>query len=79
MARPTKELEKLLTGKMEWNEAPEWLKSWATFYIWQAAVNFITSSKQMRRKIFEETPVTLKPELEAMIKSIADKTKQPPQ
>lgn len=77
MARPTKELEKLLSGETEWNEAPEWLQSWATFYIWQAAINFLSSSKTMRRKIFEETPETLKPELESMIRSIVDKTKPP--
>ena len=67
MARPTKELDKLLNGFMEWDDAPQWLQSWATFYIWQAAVNFIASNRETRKKILEQTPDTLKPQLKDMI------------
>jgi len=70
MARPTEELDKLLTGFMEWDDAPPWLQSWATFFIWEAAINFIASSRPTRQKIMEQTPDTLKPQLKEMILAI---------
>lgn len=70
MARPKEELDKLLAGLTEWDDAPIWLQSWATFFIWQAAINFIASNRKTREEIMLQTPDTLKPQLKEMILSI---------
>lgn len=69
VTRPSKWLDDLLRGKIEWEDAPESIRSWASKEIFDAAKTILTrgKTKEDRRKMLAKIPEKIRPKVEAEI------------
>ena len=67
--KPSKWLELLLSGKIEWDEAPEAIQSWARREIFDAAKTILArgKTKEDRQKMLARIPEKIRPKVEAEI------------
>lgn len=69
--RPSEQLHALLTGAIEWNDAPEAIRSWARFYVYQAARQILDMpTKGERRNALVRIPARVRPHVETEIKRL---------
>jgi hypothetical protein len=69
--KPSAQLADLLSGKMDWDAAPDAIKSWAQLPIHQAAVQILSEpSKGTRRNMLGRIPATIRPHVEAEAKRL---------
>lgn len=73
---PSQQLNKLLKGEIEWDEAPEPIRSVARFYVYQGAVSILKLPKSERRAAIDKAPPSIRPKLEAEIIRIAPLLRQ---
>ncbi len=66
ITRPSQWLELLLTGKITWDEAPEPIKSWAMFFIFDAAktIRDKGKTKEQRQSMLFRIPERVRPLVE---------------
>lgn len=64
--RPSKWLELLLGGQIEWDEAPEAIKSWASKEIFDAAKTILSrgKTKEARQAMLAKIPAKIRPKVE---------------
>lgn len=68
---PTAQLAELLSGKTPWDEAPQSIRSWAAFYIHDAALQVMRlSSAEKRRTALGKVPDTIRPKVEQEIQRL---------
>lgn len=68
---PSEQLNDLLTGKIKWNEAQPAIRSWASFYIYDAAKQLVTMpDKEKRRMALGKIPSAIRPYVEEEVKRI---------
>lgn len=67
---PSAQLAYLLSGEQAWGDAPEAIRSWAMFYIHDAAKQVLTLPKEKRRAAMDKLPGTIRPKLEAEVKRL---------
>lgn len=69
--RPSKQLEALLMGRVAWDDAPEAIRSWARFPIYQAAAQICAlPSKGERRNALGKIPAAIRPKVENEVRRI---------
>jgi len=68
---PSEQLNDLLTGKIKWDEAQPAIRSWASFYIYDAAKQLVTMpDKEKRRMALGKIPSAIRPFVEKEVKRI---------
>lgn len=68
---PTEQLNDLLTGKVKWDEAQPAIRSWASFYIYDAAKQLVLMpDKEKRRMALGKIPSAIRPYVEEEVKRI---------
>lgn len=68
IAKPSEQLDMLLTGKTTWEEAPDAIRSWAQLAIYQGAMQILSApDKGTRRNMLGRVPVTMRPHVEAEV------------
>ena len=68
---PSEQLNDLLTGKVKWDEAQPAIRSWASFYIYDAAKQLVTMpDKEKRRMALGKIPSAIRPYVEEEVKRI---------
>lgn len=67
MQWPTEQLQALLSGETQWNEASPAIRSWAAFFIYRVALSILNMPKEKRRAAIDRTPASIRPHLEAEI------------
>ena len=66
--RPSKQLENLMLGRTSWDETPEAIRSWARFFIYQAAKQIIAEpEKKKRQAMLARVPDHMRDKVEAEI------------
>jgi hypothetical protein len=69
--KPSAQLADLLSGKVDWNDAPDAIKSWARLPIHQAAVQILSEPiKGTRRNMLGRIPASIRPHVEAEAKRL---------
>jgi len=69
--RPSEELDALLLGKMAWNDAPDAIRSWASFYFYEAAVQIVAEpGLGNRRNMLARIPANVRPRVAAEVKRL---------
>lgn len=68
---PSQRLQELLTGRIAWDDEDASIRSWAAFYIHDAALQVIRlSSTEKRRTALDKLPDTIRPKVEQEIKRL---------
>lgn len=68
---PSEQLNDLLTGKIKWDEAQPAIRSWASFYIYDAAKQLVTMpDKEKRRIALGKISSAIRPYVEEEVKRI---------
>lgn len=68
---PTEQLNDLLTGKVKWDEAQPAIRSWASFYIYDAAKQLVLMpDKEKRRMALGKIPSAIRPYVKEEVKRI---------
>lgn len=68
---PTEQLNDLLTGKVKWDEAQPAIRSWASFYIYDAAKQLVLMpDKEKRRMALGKIPSDIRPYVKEEVKRI---------
>lgn len=68
---PSEQLNDLLTGKVKWDEAQPAIRSWASFYIYDAAKQLVLMpDKEKRRMALDKIPSAIRPYVEEEVKRI---------
>ena len=68
---PSEQLAELLGGKITWAKANPMIRSWAAFYIHQAARQIIGMTTTEKRRIaLDKLPGTIRPQVETEIKRL---------
>lgn len=68
---PSEQLNDLLTGKVKWDEAQPAIRSWASFYIYDAAKQLVLMpDKEKRRMALGILPNAIRPFVEEEVKRI---------
>ena len=68
---PSEQLNDLLTGKVKWDEAQPAIRSWASFYIYDAAKQLaLMPDKEKRRMALGKIPSAIRPHVEKEVKRI---------
>ena len=68
---PSEQLNDLLTGKVKWDEAQPAIRSWASFYIYDAARQLVLMpEKEKRRMALGKIPSAIRPFVEEEVKRI---------
>jgi hypothetical protein len=69
--RPSEHLARLLSGRQSWDDAPESIRSWAAFYIHDAAKQVISlATPEKRRAALATLPDTIRPRVEDEVRRI---------
>lgn len=68
---PSAQIAELLSGKITWDDAPSSIRSWAAFYIHDAALQVMRlSSAEKRRTALDKLPDAIRPKVEQEIKRL---------
>lgn len=69
--RPSEQLEDLLMGRVDWDSAPDAIKSWARKPIFDAAQTILAApDKGARRNMLGKIPAAIRPRVEAEVKRL---------
>ena len=65
---PSQKLHDLLSGRTEWDDADEAIRSWASFEIYKAAEDVLRlPTKEKRREFLDRVPASLRPHIESEV------------
>lgn len=68
---PSEQLNDLLTGKVKWDEAQPAIRSWASFYIYDAAKQLVLMpDKEKRRMALDKISSAIRPHVEKEVQRI---------
>jgi hypothetical protein len=71
VARPSDQLRDLMMGKLPWDDAPEAIRSWARFGIYQAAKQIVDApDKGTRRNMLGRVPAHMRGSVEDEVKRL---------
>ena len=74
--RPSQQLDDLLSGRIDWRDSPESIRSWATFYLNEAAREILKQGdKAKRQAMLSRIPAKIRPHVE---KEVMRLWKNPP-
>lgn len=62
---PSQKLHDLLSGRTEWDDADEAIRSWASFEIYKAAMEVLRMPKEKRDAFIERIPSSLRDKVKA--------------
>lgn len=69
--RPSDQLAALLSGTVEWDDAPAAIRSWARFEIYKAAKQIVAApDKGARRNMLGRIPKSVRPHVESEVKRL---------
>jgi hypothetical protein len=63
--RPSQQLDDLLSGRVDWKDTPESIRSWATLYLNEAAQEILKQrDKAKRQAMLSRIPARIRPYVE---------------
>ena len=69
--RPSEQLEDLLMGRVDWDSAPDAIRSWARLPIFEAAKTILAApDKGARRNMLGKIPAAIRPRVEDEVKRL---------